>query len=102
MGSFVGLAAHRRARPAEPPQPSGQAAVEPLTANFSGDVVSAMTDVLKPYFLLACVAFFVGFAGYLAIQRTVADTTIPYGAAAAPTLSPATAPTTPLARARSI
>lgn len=96
------LAAHRGARATGLPQPSGQATVEPLTAGASGDVVSAMSNVLKPYFLLACVAFFVGFAGYLAIQRTVADTTIAYGDTTAPTLSPAASPAAPLARARSI
>ncbi|WP_296598182.1 hypothetical protein [Phenylobacterium sp.] len=61
-----------------------------------------MNDVLKPYFLLACVAFFVGFASYLAIQRTVAasapaafDVTAPISASAPPVDAP-------LARVRSI
>ena len=31
-----------------------------------------MNQVLKPYFLLACVAFFVGFVSYLAVGSALA------------------------------
>ena len=36
----------------------------------------AMTDVLKPFFVLACVAFVAGFMGFLALARL----TVPGGA----------------------
>jgi drug/metabolite transporter (DMT)-like permease len=55
-----------------------------VVAGDAGAAVSMMSDVLKPYFLLACVAFFVGFASYLVMQRTVS--------AAAPANFEATAP----------
>lgn len=60
-----------------------------------------MYDVLKPYVVLACVAFFAGFAGYLALGRTLAP--VP---AAEPWQAQISAPSlhddAPLARARRI
>ncbi|MBU1376958.1 MAG: hypothetical protein KKE02_19000 [Alphaproteobacteria bacterium] len=62
-----------------------------------------MNSVLKPYFLLACVAFVLGFASYLAVgaalvpQATVHDDW--QASISAPAAPPADAP---LARAKSI
>lgn len=82
------------------PQPSPWASVDLPATGRSAPVVSAMTDVLKPYLLLACVAFVVGFAGYLAVGRAL---TVPAEAgvqAYAPVAAPVATP--PLARTRTI
>jgi|GEM_PF-2751812 len=81
------------------PQPSPWAAVELPATGRSAPVVSAMTDVLKPYLLLACVAFVVGFAGYLAVGRALAVPAEAAVQAYAPVAAPAVMP---LARTRSI
>jgi len=82
------------------PQPAPRVSVDHRVTGEEQPVVSAMNDVLKPYFLLACVAFFVGFVGYLAVGRAL---TAPAQAAddwQAQISAPAA--TEPLARLRSI
>lgn len=44
------------------------AAVESSVIDSASDS-HAMTDVLKPFFVLACVAFVAGFMGFLALAR---------------------------------
>lgn len=48
-------------------QPSPWALVDDPVTGAPEAAVSEMNQVLKPYFLLACIAFFVGFASYLAM-----------------------------------
>jgi hypothetical protein len=54
------------------PQPSPWALVDQPVAGAPDGRISVMNDVLKPYLLLACVAFFVGFVSYLAVGRALA------------------------------
>jgi hypothetical protein len=61
-----------------------------------------MNQVLKPYFLLACVAFFVGFASYLALGSALARTTPLHDDWQASISAPAASVDAPLARARLI
>jgi len=62
-----------------------------------------MNDVLKPYFLLACVAFFVGFVSYLAIGRVLAPPAQAADDWQAAISTPATVPDdAPLARGKQI
>lgn len=48
-------------------QPSTRAAVESPVTDAPEARISVMNDVLRPYLLLACVAFVLGFASYLAV-----------------------------------
>ncbi|TAJ69340.1 MAG: hypothetical protein EPO51_23400 [Phenylobacterium sp.] len=60
-----------------------------------------MNQVLKPYFLLACVAFFVGFASYLALGSALAPPAAGHDDWQASISTPAVIDA-PLARARRI
>lgn len=64
--------------------------------------VSEMNQVLKPYFLLACVAFFVGFASYLALGSVLAPPAPAPNDWQASISTPAAPVDAPLARARRI
>lgn len=57
-----------------PSQPSPWASVEHGLGRASEVTSSTMSDVLKPYFTLACVAFVMGFAAYLALGWMMAPT----------------------------
>jgi hypothetical protein len=83
------------------PQPSPWAPVEPQATGQKEPAVSLMNDVLKPYFVLACVAFFVGFASYLALGRMLAPPTLATDDWQASISAPAV-PDQPLARAKHI
>lgn len=61
-----------------------------------------MNDVLKPYLLLACVAFFVGFVSYLALGRALAPPAQPADDWQASISAPATPEESPLARGKRI
>lgn len=64
-----GMSALRRAwRP--PTQLSCAIAVD-LKVTGEADVAMRAMDVLRPYFVLACVAFIVGFVSYLGVVRGV-------------------------------
>jgi zinc transporter ZupT len=53
------------------PQPSPWAVVQDEVTKSAAPEVSAMT-ALKPFFLIACVAFVAGFMGYVALTRITA------------------------------
>lgn len=52
-------------------QPSRAIAVD-LRMAGEADVTMRGMDVLKPYFVLACVAFMIGFVSYLGVVRSMA------------------------------
>lgn len=81
------------------PQPLSRAAVDCRAIGEEQPAAPAMNDVLKPYFLLACVAFFAGFVGYLALGRAL--TAPAYAADDGQARISAPAPAQPLARFRS-
>ncbi len=82
-------------------QPSPWAPVQPQATGRKEPAVSLMNDVLKPYFVLACVAFFVGFASYLALGRMLAPPAMAADDWQASISAPAV-PDQPLARAKHI
>ena len=53
-------------------QPRSPTLVERLVTGAADGAGDAMTQVLKPYMLLACVAFVFGFASYLAVGKILA------------------------------
>ena len=94
-----GMITPRRAwRP--PTQPSRALAVD-LKMTGEADVAMRAMDVLKPYFVLACVAFMVGFVSYLGLVRTQFPSAQADDAWQA-TISAPAAHDAPLVRSRSI
>jgi len=92
------------ARAARLSQPSRRAAVDLPVTDAPEAFVQAMNQVLKPYFLLACVAFVMGFASYLAVGGLLGSSAAPIQDDWQASIS---APATPaadaaLARSRSI
>ena len=59
-------------------------------------------DVLKPYLLLACVAFTIGFVGYWALDRALAPVDAPLTADTGQAPITTSAPETPLADGKRI
>lgn len=82
-------------------QPSPWAPVQPQATGHREPAANLMNDVLKPYFVLACVAFFVGFASYLALGRMLAPPALAADDWQASISAPAV-PDQPLARAKHI
>ena len=71
-------------------QPSRRPAVDLAVTKSVAPSVSAM-DVLKPFLMLACVAFVTGFVGYLTLARMASPRTT--AATTATWSSPVSAPT---------
>ncbi len=67
-------------------QPSPWHFVESSVTNAAQAPTNAMT-ILRPFLLLASVAFVTGFAGYLAVARVTPLTPPPYVEAASPPAS---------------
>lgn len=82
-----------------PAQPSRAIAVDLRVTGEADQTMRAM-DVLKPYFVLACVAFMVGFVSYLGLVRSLAPPVQADNDWQATISAPA--PDAPLARSRAI
>lgn len=81
-------------------QPSRAIAVDLRMTGEADEAMRAM-EVLKPYFVLACVAFMVGFVSYLGLVRSLAPPALADTEWQA-TISAPAAHDAPLARSRSI
>jgi len=66
------------------------------------DAPSLAMDVLKPFLLLACVAFTIGFVGYWALDRALTPVDAPLTADTAQAPITTSAPDTPLADGKRI
>jgi len=85
-----------------PSQPSPWASVQHGLGRASEVTSSTMSEVLKPYFTLACVAFVMGFAAYLALGWMMTPAAPPTDDWQASISAPMTPADAPLARAKTI
>lgn len=83
-------------------QPSVRAAVELPVTDATDVELNDMNQVLKPYLLLACVAFVLGFASYLVVGRIMTAPTGMQDEWQATISAPAPAGDVPLASAKRI
>ena len=87
---------------AGPSQPSPWALVDQGVGGSSEVQSSVMSSVLKPYFTLACVAFVVGFASYLALGWVMTPTAPTVDDWQATISAPATPATSPFVQGKRI